>query len=145
MSYANYCIERDLEDRKSSCFLERITSDERSTDFIKPEMMFGDTLFPLLRDLSWQEEALILEFTMWGVAFAGLQAPVSPGPVRQKWRMTQYLLSTGVFLPSVPPELWLVPAHVISHILHIACSLKYKAALYDHKIRKVRVSHVQTR
>lgn len=35
MSYANYCIERDLEDRKSSCFLERITSDERGTDFSK--------------------------------------------------------------------------------------------------------------
>lgn len=56
---SNYCSERDLGDRSSSCFGEGIISHERATDLTETKVMFADTSFHLLQDLSWQEEAAI--------------------------------------------------------------------------------------
>ena len=73
MPCANYLVERDPEDRKSSCFLGRIILDERGTDFTKPKNdVWRHIVPPSPRPvLTGSGPCLVLSFIRWGVLFAG--------------------------------------------------------------------------
>lgn len=80
MPCANYHVERDLEDRNSSCFLERIMLDERGTDFSKPKNDVWRHIVPFSPRpvLTGNSSCLVLSFVRWGVLFAGLKRPFKP-------------------------------------------------------------------
>lgn len=160
---SNYCVQRDLEDRNSSCFGEGIMSGERATDFTKTKMMFGDTLFHLLQDLSWQEAAAIWSRHPYGVG-EGVYLPMSRALlapsvlesvlcawVRQARIKTDTMqaFNQPVLLANCASWVLIVPAQGDSHFVSIVCGIwgpvKYflhtktpvKGTLYYSKTRKV--------
>lgn len=85
---------------------------------LKPETMFGNTSFHLLKDLSWQEEAAMLSCHLYGeeVTSAHLEELFVPC---QSWNLcawvgqariknyTMHAFNQQVLLPRVPPGYWL--------------------------------------
>lgn len=100
---------KDLEDRDSSCFLERIILDERGTDFTKPKNdvwrhIVQASSRPVLTGSSSCLVHQVRGSICWSQETLQASLVCVPGSAKQKSRMTQYLHSACVFLPSVPPE-----------------------------------------